>query len=189
MTSLETTHALLEDLIQSLVGEREIFKLTQRSPDKGLINFYIRPSAKVAGRVIGYEGCHLRALQLVVDLMGRPEIWNLEFVKPSDKYRERPKNTPAPSNHSTSGAEALLADLLKQLKIDASVTASGSPEKGYIFAIRPHEQAALAALLDYHEAVYYGTKDTSPLNLVGALGTIFRGIGKNSGVSYVLDVV
>ena len=190
MTNLETTHALLEDLLLSLVDKEAALTL-RANLLPGRINWSVQVDVSDTGKVCGTGGSHLRALQLVIDLMGRhqKEEWHLALEDPEGTVRVRKPDAPMPEDHDTSDATLLLSEILSAIGIDCSVVVSGGIAGGFDFEIRPHGQQDHAALLDAHPAIYRkNQKERQEINLVAALGSLWRAGGRKSGVAYRVSV-
>jgi len=192
MTSLETTHALLEDLLLSLVDKEGALTL-RANEHTGRIDWTVGVDINDITKIIGKGGAHMRAIRLIVDLMGRAknpvEIWNFEHDEPEEGLRHRREDMEQPNFHDPEDDTILLSEILSAIGVDCSVAVSGAIAGGFDFSIRPHSQAANQALLEPHEAIYKRwQKEREPLNLAAALGTLWRAVGKKNGVRYRVSV-
>lgn len=185
----ETCAPLIERLLQALIDDkRSLFLEANCLP--GRINWSFRVDVNDTGKVIGSKGTHLRALQLLIELMGKraDEQWCGLSIDPTGVERPSHPATDASKAHSTEEDWKLLCELLVALGINATVTPAGSVESGYTFRVEGSRVQDHEALLEPHEAIYKRNQmSRDPLNVVGALGTLFRSIGRRQGVRYRID--
>lgn len=189
-TAAERFAPVLIRLLEAMVDNPEQVKIASDEIPGG-INWGFQCEAGDVRKVIGKQGSRLRALRLVVDLAGREarEEWRIYAPKPSGETRP-PVKAQKPATFSPVASILLLCDLLESVGATAAVVSTGSAEAGFSLQIRPLYAESRTALLEMHEALYAPTQqETQPINLIGSLGTIYRGIAGKNGVKFHLDVV
>lgn len=183
--ALEIRVEILSRLIASLLDEGTPFTFYPKYED-GATEFKLEVPPEFMGAFIGEGGHHFRALCLIFDVMGKEvgQKWTLDLLEPEfPKAMNRPHSPP--ETHDESDDALLLADLLDACGVNADVLARGGIAAGYDFDIHPDTRADLSALLGPHAAKFKRTKrGSSPINLLVALRTIWRAIGKGQGVEY-----
>lgn len=185
----ELCSPIIERLLCALVDDQRSVEL-QANCLPGRINWSWIVDVNDTGKVIGKSGVHLRALQLVVELMGKVpgEEWRAKPEDPVGVERSRRPDTETPLTHSALGDYALLMEILTALKINVAGKMGGTIKDGFTFTLTGQQVQHHEALLEAHEAIYErNQKEREPLNLLGALGTIFRAIGRRQGVRYRID--
>lgn len=189
MTHDETCSPVIERLVAALVDDQRAVEL-DANVLPGRVNWSFRVDVNDAGKVIGRNGTHLRALQLVIERMGAAtnEEWRTASQDPVGLERARRPYAEEPRNHDAGDDWKLLCEVLVALGINATVTPTGSIADGYNFQVRGDGVQDHEALLDAHEAIYSrNQKERDPLNVLGALGTLFRAIGRRQGVRYRIE--
>lgn len=186
----ETCSPIIERLLLAMVDNRRAVFL-EANVLPGRVNWSFRVDVDDNGKIIGMDGVHLRAIQLVIELMGKGigEQWVGNALDPLESHRNAPRRASTPETHSTVEDVRLLNELLVGLGVSAFVSQQGNLAEGYTFQIAPSRHQDHHALLDLHEAIYRrNQKSRDPLNLIGALGTLFRSIGRRQGVRYKTGV-
>ena len=191
MTPAEQFAPLLIRLLEAIVDNPQKVKIDSLEFEGGVAWSFSCEAGDIR-KVIGKEGSRLRAIRLVVDLAGNQarEEWRF-FAPKTDDRAGSIGFVPAqvPKNHTPVADVLLLSDLLGSVGIRATVSPQGSLNAGYSFRIHPDTVADQTALLEMHPALYGDQTETKPINLIGALGPIFRAIAGRKAVKYRLDVV
>ncbi len=185
----ETASPIIERLLLALVDDPRAVQL-EANCLPGRVNWSFRVDVNDTGKVIGKGGTHLRAIQLIIELMGKAarEEWHAKPNDPTGKSRERRPDTEPPESHSPFSDCSLLGSLLALMRINTKVEATGNVADGFVFKIRCVQFQDHDALLDMHAAIYSRNQmEREPLNLIGALGSLFRSIGRRQGVRYRID--
>lgn len=191
MSHDETNAPVIEGILRALCDNPRAVELTARSLP-GRVNWFFRADVNDMPKIVGKDGAHIRALQLTVDLMGQAvgEEWRIDYDKnPPGERRGRQPNAVTPDHHATAPDLDSLQQALSVSGIVANITADGSPASEFTFTLHPTRHQDSDALLTMHEALYtHNQRECEPLNLLGALGTLFRSIGRRQGVKYRLVV-
>jgi predicted RNA-binding protein YlqC (UPF0109 family) len=181
----------LEKLIAALLTDPDALYFGG-SVLNGRVNFRVGCSIREYGAIIGYEGSHLRAIQLIAELMGRQQgsQWVVKPEEPEGVRQEKFPKTPPPPEHDTEMDTLLLESVLSACGIGkVFLEVSGDVESGFVFKISPFDQAAHHALTEAHPALYSANqRETKPLSLEAALGCLFRAVGRRQGVSYRITI-
>ncbi len=187
---VEARACVLEKVVSSLLDDRTPFDLLPCFLE-GRTDFKLRVPAAYMGRILGIGGHHIRCIQLLAEIMGNQigQQWVVYLEEPWDpdnRYEIPPD--PIPDEHDTSDSALLLADILEACVVKAEVTVRGGIAGGYDFGIIPEAHEDYATLCDPHPAMYRRTKRGSPpINLVVAIGILFKAIGLANGVHYRVD--
>jgi len=191
MTPAEQFAPLLIRLLEAIVDNPKSVKISSDEREGG-VSWGFECEAGDIRKVIGKQGSRLRAIRLIVELAGREarEEWKFFAPKTDDRAgsvgfvqaKVPLKFTPAPDL-------LLLRALLTSMGIQAMTGVKGDVKAGYFFLIHPETVADQTALLEMHPAIYGDQVETQPINLIGALGPIFRAIAGRQAVKYRLDVV
>lgn len=177
---------IIERLLCALVDDQRAVEL-QANCLPGRINWSWIVDINDTGKVIGKSGVHLRALQLVIEVMGQVanEEWCAKPEDPIGVERERRPDTPTPATHNALAAYGLLLDVLTAMQIKVDGCVSGTIKDGFNFILRSNGVQHHDAMTEPREAIYErNQKERAPLTLEAALGTIFRAIGRRQGVRY-----
>lgn len=190
MTTPTTFAPLLIRLLESMVDNPERIQIASDETESG-ITWEVAGAPSDIKKVIGKSGSRLRALRLVVDLAGKRdgEEWRIFVPEPNGPSTWTSPAIP-PHRYTPMAAISLLNDLLGQLGITALINASGNPTEGYLIEVCPAHKSGRTALLEMHEAIFAPTQaEKQPINLVGSLATLLRGVGGKNGVKFSIDVV
>lgn len=188
--TIETRAVPIERLLVSLLGDRSQLAFSC-SILPGRCVFRVGTSAALMGRLVGYNGTHLRSLQLIAQLIGNTmeQEWVMKLEEPTDTRRVPKQAKPDPDEHDATDDALLLADVLEACGVSANVESRGGIAGGFDLDIIPSRQEDNAALLDPHEALFTeGQRDRAPLNLVTALRSIMRAVGKAQGIEYRIQI-
>lgn len=178
------THAeamrLLETAIRGIVILQDDLRIFKEKSGTRL-DWILQPHARDFGAIIGARGSHLGALRLIAQKLGEEvsEHWRIESPDDGGRGPQFFKRVPVPEpdSHDSRPDERFLLELLEGMKIPALVQSGAATPSGFLFKIKPNTREAQAALLDPDP------EDRSD-NLLAALGTIFRAMGRRQGVRY-----
>lgn len=188
---IETAAEVIKRLIAALCDQPNEVEVYASETADGVAWSFSTDTNDMA-KVMGQRGAHLRALQLIVEQMGMAveftEEWTLNPLVGTGTERPRRGDIDRPEAHDPSQDMKLLNEILAALAVAAYVRAPGSPESGFLFAVEPSSRQDEATLRQPHEAVYPKTHpmEREPLQLIGALATVWRSIGRKQGVRYRL---
>lgn len=181
---LDNSAGALERLISALLDDPRKLELdANRLPRR--VNWRLRVDINDAGKVIGKKGAHVKALALVVSRLGDRlgEVWTLKVEDPEEGPRGEPRRDASPPDHFSPAADLeLLSDLLACLVgrgFELDVVADGSAD--WVFRVA-------AATFGEHEALVDKRQDEAGETLIGALGTLFRAVGRRQGVGYRVEI-
>lgn len=186
----ENCAPIIEGLLLAMVDDKRAVTL-EANCLPGRVNWMFRVDINDTGKVIGIGGSHIRAMNLLVGLMGKQAgaEWHAVAMDPSGVERIGRSVAAVPKAFNATPDWTLLCQLLVALGINADVAPTGNITAGYTFQVRGSGQQDQAALLDMH-AVHYkraGIPMKEEVNVVGAIGTLFRAIARRQGVRYRLD--
>lgn len=190
--SADHFQTVLERLISSLCDNpREVE--VRRSSLKGREAWVFNCAADDIGKVVAKRGVRLRALRLIVAVAGlqRQEDWHLSPAEEAKGERTPGGSAPAeiPELHNALPDLNLLQDLLNELKIAAHIEVQGDVDHGFRFSIAPVLIQDNTALLEPYAALYSQSQpETQPLNLISALGCVWRSVGARAGVRYGVQI-
>ncbi len=191
MTPSERFAPILIRLLEAMVDQPDLVKI---STDEfvGGINWGFECGPDDVRKVIGKQGSRLRALRLIVDLAGKEarEEWRIYAPAPTGRITTQSFKAEKPTGFTPVASMSLLNDLLTLVGVDAGIEGKGNSEDGYAFRICPIDAEGKTTLLEMHPALYSDNQvETQPINLIGSLGTVFRGIAGKNGVKFHLDVI
>lgn len=190
MPHISQTSQSLERLVSSLLTDPDGMLFTGSVLNQR-VNFTLSASIRDFGGLVGQNGSHLRALQLIAEQMGKVQgsQWVVRLEEPEGERQPAYPKTPPPQHHSSTEDEDTLDELLLALGITAMVAVQGDIPNGYVFTICPFAQQDKDALETPHPAIYSpNQRETKPLSLVAAIGTLTRAIGRRQGVSYQVQI-
>lgn len=190
MSHISQISAPLERLVSSLLTDPDGLLFTG-SVLNGRVNFTLSASIRDFGGLVGQNGSHLRALQLIAEQMGKVQgsQWVVRLEEPEGERQPAYPKTPPPAEHDTADDALILADLLEGLGVNAFVEVSGDIPSGYVFKVSPFAHQDKDALETPHPSLYSpNQRETKPLSLVAAIGTLFRAVGRKSGVTYQISI-
>ncbi len=188
---VELRACVLEKVVSSLLDDPTSLEFSA-SLLPGRTNFTIQTTAAATGRLVGYGGAHLRAIQLVAEVMGREigQEWRVKLEDAEDTFRPKAIRAQQPDEWDCTDDALMLQDVLEALGIAATVNWKGGIAGGFDFEVRPQAQQDESALLDPYEARFErNQKETGALNLITAIRCWLNAVGKRSGVIYRIEIV
>jgi predicted RNA-binding protein YlqC (UPF0109 family) len=197
---LATSRQLLSRIICALIDDPTKVEIDARAmPHR--INWNIRVGVNDAGKLIGKGAAHIKALTVVMTLIGRrhDSIWKLMALDPHDGPRAEAERVEPVKGYNPEPAWDLLTDIAEaicedwpQIGVEKGTSADGSEE--FTFTLKP----ALAQdwlLLGEPIKVNNDRRDgrgmlvlAEKIDLASALQTIFRAYGRQQGVSFKVAV-
>lgn len=186
MTNEDQRAGLITRLIEALIDDPRKLELDAR-PMPRRVDWRAKVDINDTGKLIGKKAAHLKALRVLVALMGAryAEDWRFAVHDPDDGERvEREPIQMAGKNFNAGPMAVFLAEIL-QAVLDASpgvdiVTAPA--EDAFTFRIRP------ASVGDYERLVEPVPVGYDSLAPVAALGTLFRAYGRQLGANFRIEV-
>ncbi len=191
MTASERFAPILIRLLESMVDQPDLVKIST-DEFQGGINWGFECGPDDVRKVIGKQGSRLRALRLIVDLAGKEarEEWRIYAPAPTGRITTQSFKSEKPTGFTPVASVWLLGDLLKIVGALSTVGATGNSEAGYVLQIGPLFEIHRTALLEMHPALYAPNQvENQPINLIGSLGTVMRGVAGKNGVRFHLDVI
>ena len=186
MTATDRSAELLSRLLEGLLDDPRRLEL-DATPLPRRVNWRVKVSFNDAGKLCGKGGEHIKSLIVLVRLLGERhgEQWILEVLDPDQG--ERVENLPIPDApaHLPGESLRLLYELLAEILTAPAVvkvTQTGGKPLVFNFEIRP------ANVQDYELLVTAVPVQRTELTPVAALGTLFRALGRQQGVSYRVEV-
>lgn len=190
MTEIDKIESLLRDLAGSFIEFPKDLQITTQLSDDGKSRLLVmKGNPKDESKLVGKNGCHIRALNFIVITLGwsRGEVWTFRLVtesthpNPFQKRKYALKFDPKPH-----------CDLLRRLMVAYQIpcTVSVGPGNGerdmlsYEFTI-----TVVAGEFDFYGALTkpplaaYGEK-----TILNSIDTIFRGIALFNGVRFQVAV-
>lgn len=200
---MEETAAISAELIvrlaSALVDDARAVQV-EMQPLTKRVNFLVKVDINDHGKLVGRRGAHLKALKLIVKLMGQRhgESWELRALDPDESDREDRPQAKAPDTYDAHDALALLCDVLIQiLEEKHEVGFVEDPRNTFIFTIKASVVQDYERLaVEQHEVVPekgdpsdgdYRPAET--MTLVAALGTFWYAYGRRDGVRFRVIVL
>ncbi len=191
MTPSERFAPILIRLLEAMVDQPDLVKISTDEFPSG-INWGFECGPDDVRKVIGKQGSRLRALRLIVDLAGKEarEEWRIFAPAPTGRITTQSFKAEKPTGFTPMASLFLLGELITQFRVSASIDYTGNAEDGYSLQVRPEDNEGKTTLLEMHPALYSDNQvETQPINLIGSLGTLWRGIAGKNGVKFHLDVI
>jgi len=183
----EEASILLRRTIETIIDHPRDLNIDYRLLH-GRVDFIVLPNINDQGKVVGKMGAHIKALKLLMSLLG--ERQGVQFVLRLEEDTEGtrlpdPVRKPAQPTYSCSAHKQLLSDILKAILDEApSVTVERDLTGGsvlYVFRIEAQR------VQDYERLVVPG-EDQDGQTVISALGTLFRAAGLRDGVGFKLEI-
>jgi predicted RNA-binding protein YlqC (UPF0109 family) len=181
-TNLQTAETLLRDLLVAIGCRPEAIEIANQLKPSGACYWVFRVHAEDEGKVLGQQGSHVKALTALMMAWGRADKTNysLRFIDrapPGTRERPQPEE---PLTYDIAPAATLLERCLSNLDLTAFCVEAGpgnDTERMLTFTLK----LKLMFASDYSALVRPGNPD-GETTLIGALGTLFRAIGRKDGV-------
>lgn len=179
MNHIEQTEELLRKLMESFLFFPRDLHIEPKGED-GRIDFVIEVHPDDQKLAIGFRGCHIKAMHLILHMIGRAEKKDYRFVLvdrvPQQSERAAPQIA---QRYDPLPAKALLLELLKAVFDYTPIiemTRSEVAPLTYTFSI---------ICATEHDWLRLTTKTgRDAINLEGAIGTIYRAWANKDGVVF-----
>lgn len=180
---------LLRDLVAALCSKPEEARVDYIPGEGDLGAFRVKVADCDTGRVFGRDFSHLFALKFIVQRMAARARarWSLSIAdRAPGAGDERSEYPPPPQAYDPEGARALLEDAVNAVISDNASVAAGNGHKphNFVFTIRADTRDGAAELT----TPFSVTGAREPLSAQSALGTLWRAIGRQEGVTFRVEV-
>jgi predicted RNA-binding protein YlqC (UPF0109 family) len=188
MTNETQRDELIHALICGLVDNERAVELDCRAmPSR--VDWRCKVDLNDMGKVIGRQASHIKAMKVMVSLMGRryAEDWRFVVVDPPEGKRGRDVIIPNATEYDEAGAVAFLRELLGAM-IDETPAIAITKQQGsgvltYGFKVCPQSYADTARMLDPVQVTKFET-----LAPIAALGTLWRAYGRQEGCIFTIEL-
>lgn len=183
MTNEDKRAELITKLIDCLIDDPRKTQLEAR-PMTRRVNWKAKVAINDTGKLIGKLGAHLKAIRVLVGLMGQRfgEDWRFAVEDPDDGERREPVRIERVAAYDPAPATAFLGEILgaildepAAINLTQDISSAGC---SYTFTI------AARVIQDYERLVEPFAIGYEQLAPVAALGTIFRAYGRQQGVDF-----
>lgn len=183
MTNEDQRAPLIVRIIEAIIDDARSLEL-DTEPLTRRVNWRAKVNVNDAGKLIGKKGAHLKAIRVLVGLMGQHfgEVWHVSVDDPDEgPIHEKPPIEPA-ANYNPALASQFLLEILETFLADAPEIGVERAGDEFLFVIRPRNVG------DYEKLVEEYNLGREQLAPVAALGTLFRAYGRQQGVTLRIEV-
>jgi predicted RNA-binding protein YlqC (UPF0109 family) len=181
-----TVAVLIHELAQLYVGNPSAIRVEfQDSADGRSCYFVLKGDKRDDSRLIGRDGCHVHALNSLVEQVGRAQGRTFTFRLLTDRGRHEPyEKGESALTYDPRPARDLLCRWLAALGV-AGFSVEATPGPGarrslsFVFEIKIGNMAKAASLTISEEGFP---------SIVGSLGTLYRAIAQQQGVRFQLNL-
>lgn len=180
-----TTTQLLRDLFAKLTNHPEAIEIGDQ-PTAGARLWLMKGHPDDEGKLVGKEGSHVNAITFLISAMGmaRGETWTFRLITTPGKKNAPPAARKAVISYDPQPLVDLLTRILAELPINDFNVRVG-PGRGPRDVLKFEIVIGVRAGVDFQALTTDHT--ASGHSIHGALTTLYKAIGKNSGVE--LEVV
>lgn len=184
----ETTnlHETLRDLVGAFVGHPQAIELGQHAANNSCL-WLLKGHGDDEPKLIGQQGSHVKALRFLVGEFGRArgEEHTLRLVTERAPLKRARSNPRAALTFNPAAHVNLLTRIVGELSFDAyGVQADPAPGDLIAFTLR----IRVVTETDYKTLTAMHETPGGTMNIVGALGTLFRAVGCEHGIRYEVKV-
>ncbi len=184
----KNAHDLILRIAGAFVSHPDDLRLEHQSGDDGSVYWVLRGNPEDEGKLVGNHGAHVDALRMIVTEFGRAArvayTFRLVTERQFVKRQEEPRVDTA--EFDPTSAETLLTEILCQCEIGdfAIRTKNGEGHKTtlaydfHVVVANPTDYSALTIQRKFKH------REGETMAIEGALGTLFRAMGKVSGVRF-----
>lgn len=185
----EKAVALLRALINSLIDypadlQIEATTIKDATGRDWRTNLSVTPNINDAGKVIGKQGAHFKALKRVMDMIGTVEgkSYVLRMEPGTGERRPEILHQSAGPEFNCDEHQELLEDVLGATGVDAEILVRMTPGGGigYVFTVRPRTWVA-------DEFLTGDAIDQRDPALITALAALFKAAGHRAGVVFQVE--
>lgn len=183
----EEASDLLRRLIETIIDHPRDLEIDYRLLH-GRADFRVMPNINDQGKVVGKMGAHIKALKLLMSLIGERHGQQFVLRLEEDTQGTRlpdPVRRPAAPTYSCTAHKQLLSDILIAILDEAPVVSVERDMTGgsalYVFKIE-------AQRVQDYERLVVPSEDQDGQTVISALGTLFRAAGLRDGVAFRVEV-
>lgn len=184
MTNEDQRAPLIVRIIEAIIDDARSLEL-DTEPLTRRVNWRAKVNVNDAGKLIGKKGAHLKALRVLVGLMGQRfgEVWHVAVDDPDEGDIHEKPPIPMATDYKPAEALAFLVEILDAILTEKPSigVAPGVEPSEFLFVIWPTSVADFETLVKPYNL---GREEIAP---IAALGTLFRAYGRQQGVNFRIE--
>lgn len=182
----EQVSELIRELAGLYVGSPEELGIRHQAGKEGSVYFVMQGRPEDDSRLVGYMGCHVKALTFLIEQVGKAQGKIFTFRLLTTENGPRPNYKPRDVlDYDPLPARDILRRWLDALGVKDFSVAVNSPD-GPRRSLAFDFDITIKDFARAHSLTIPNAKEE--LFTIGALGTLFRAIGKQNGIRFQINL-